>query len=274
MGTVNMAGRRPQVVSPMGNGIVWLAVALVVLFVGVVILGFRTRFKKKEQRAQVTVSETVAHDSAQSNRTAVRNRAEATPLSAVTGSTATANTPQGDGLVKTATTAVTDAVKTDAHPFPQDPANPTGPTPQSYYYVPPQPQYFGSQYQTPPASVNDPMQRARIRASERREQAIDAPTGIRGTNSIASTPKTVDPIQADLDRIAQLSASANNIPRPIITGCFSTGWPVPPTVSEEYDLNQQTGKRKFQQEDFPLGGGTWRQDRGDIADESRLRFAR
>ena len=77
MGTVNLAGRRPQVVSPMGNGIVWLAVALVVLFVGVVILGFRTRIKKKEQMAQVTASETVAHDAAQSNRTAVRNRAEA-----------------------------------------------------------------------------------------------------------------------------------------------------------------------------------------------------
>jgi bifunctional non-homologous end joining protein LigD len=88
MGTVNLAGRRPQVVSPMGNGIVWLAIALVVLFVGVVILGFRTRLKKKEQMAQVTVSETVAHDSAQSNRTAVRNRAEGTPLSAVTGNTA------------------------------------------------------------------------------------------------------------------------------------------------------------------------------------------
>ncbi len=248
MGTVNMAGRRPQVVSPMGNGIVWLAVALVVLFVGVVILGFRTRFKKKEQMAQVTVSETVAHDSAQSNRTAVRNRAEATPLSAVTGNTAPANTPQGDGLVKTATTAVSDAVKTDAHPFPQNPANPTGPTPQPYYYVPPQPQYFGSQYQTPPASVDDPVQRARIRALERREQAINAPTGISSNSSIAGTPKTVDPIQADLDRIAQLSASANSVPRPIMTGSFPpVGGSAPAT--EEYDLNQQNGKRKFQQEE-------------------------
>ena len=108
----------------MGSGIVWLAIALVVLFVGVVILGFRTRLKKKEQMAQVTVSETVAHDSAQSNRTAVRNRAEGTSLSAVTGNTAPNNAPQGDGLLKTAATAMTDAVKTDAHPFPQNSVNP------------------------------------------------------------------------------------------------------------------------------------------------------
>ena len=252
MGTVNMAGRRPQVVSPMGNGIVWLAVALVVLFVGVVILGFRTRFKKKEQMAQVTVSETVAHDSAQSNRTAVRNRAEATPLSAVTGSTAPNNPPQGDGLVKTATTAVTDAVKTDAHPFPQNPASPASSaplsTPQPYYYVPPQPQYYAPQYQAPTATVDDPAQRARIRALERREQAINAPTGIGANGSVAGISKTVDPIQADLDRIAQLSASANSITRPMMTGSY------PPiggqaAGSEEYDLNQQNGKRKFQQEE-------------------------
>ena len=246
MGTVNLAGRRPQVVSPMGNGIVWLAVALVVLFVGVVILGFRTRIKKKEQMAQVTTSETVAHDAAQSNRTAVRNRAEATPLSAVTGNTAPNTTPQGDGLLKTAATAITDAVKTDAHPFPQSPVNPGAPQP--YYYVPPQAQYYAQQYQGPPTAMDDPAQRARIRALERREQAINAPTGISANNSVASLAKTVDPIQADLDRIAQLSATANSIPRPMMTGSYPPlGGPT--AVSEEYDLNQQNGKRKFQQEE-------------------------
>jgi type IV secretory pathway VirB10-like protein len=231
----------------MGNGIVWLAVALAVLFVGVVILGFRTRIKKKEQMSQVTASETVAHDAAQSNRTAVRNRAEATPLSAVTGNTApNNNTPQGDGLLKTATTAMTDAVKTDAHPFPQNPGNPA--VPQPYYYVPPQPQYYAQQYQAP--AIDDPVRRARVRALERREQAINAQSGIsaNSNSSNAGLPKTVDPIQADLDRIAQLSATANGVPRPVLGGAYPA-MGGPGTVPEEYDLNQQNGKRNFQQEE-------------------------
>jgi type IV secretion system protein VirB10 len=242
MGTLNLAGRRPQVVSSMGNGIVWLAIALVILFIGVVILGFRTRLKKKEQMAQVSVSETVAHDSAQSNRTAVRNRADGTPLSAVTGNTGSNNAPQGDGLLKTATTAMTDAVKTDAHPFPHSPISPGAPQP--YYYVPPQPQYYAQ----PPTAMDDPAQRARNRAMERREQAINAPTGINANSSVAGLPKTVDPIQSDLDRIAQLSGSGNSIPQPMVSGSYT---PVggAAMVSKEHDLNQQNGKRKFQQEE-------------------------
>ena len=40
-----------------------------VLFAVAVILGFRTRLRKKEQMTQVTVSETVAHDAALSAQT-------------------------------------------------------------------------------------------------------------------------------------------------------------------------------------------------------------
>jgi len=243
MGTVNLAGRRPQVVSPMGNGIVWLAVALVVLFVGVVILGFRTRIKKKEQMTQVTASETVAHDAAQSNRATVRNRAELTPVSAIRGNAAPSGTLQSDGPLKSAADALVGAVQTDAHPFPQA----SGSSP--YYYVPPQPQSY-SQYQAPGTVAEDPIQRARSRAVERREQAIDAPTGItaNANNSVVPTPKTVDPIQADLDRIAQLSSAANGVPRPAMGGLYpSLG--APGAGDEEYDLNQQNGKRKFQQEE-------------------------
>jgi hypothetical protein len=48
--TIDMAGRKPQVVSAMSNGIVWVGCALCVLLLGVVIVGFRTRILKSSIR--------------------------------------------------------------------------------------------------------------------------------------------------------------------------------------------------------------------------------
>ena len=47
--SMNLAGRQPRVVSAMSNGVLWVAVALGLLLLGVVVVGFRTRFAKKEQ---------------------------------------------------------------------------------------------------------------------------------------------------------------------------------------------------------------------------------
>ena len=252
--SINMAGRQPKVVSPMSNGIVWLGGALTVLLVVVVIIGFRTRILKKQHQAEMTVTQTTASDAAQSNRQQVRGRADATPLSAVTGGGATPTNTAANtnvGAVDAFGHALGGAVTTVAHPFPggNPPSGPvaTNPAPPPvYYYAPPQP-YYGQS-----AESEDPAKKERLRAQERRLAAIQAPTGIvaNGATQSAATPKAIDPIQADLDRISQLSQAANNIPRPVMNG---GGYPPFGTassgmaVSDDADLNQQNGKRKFQQ---------------------------
>jgi type IV secretion system protein VirB10 len=251
--TMNLAGRRPQIVSAMSNGIVWLGAGLAVLLVIVIILGFRTRIQKKQAQTAVTVSETTAHDSSQSNRSQVRGHAEATPLSSVTSGATTNPTPATPntasnpnlGPVDAFGRAIGGAVNTAAHPFPTGPAatNPA-PTPPAYYYVPPQQAQYAPQEE-------DPAKKERHRAEERRLAAIQAPTGIVANGSAGNAvtqPRSVDPIQASLDRMAQISAAANNMPRPVV-GC---GYPTlgpSAAMSEEADLNQQNGKRKFQQEE-------------------------
>jgi type IV secretion system protein VirB10 len=256
--SMNLAGRQPRVVSAMSNGVLWVAVALGLLLLGAVVVGFRTRFAKKEQQAQATAAATVAHDAAQSNRTAVRNRAEPTPVSSLVGNAQSPGAAPGGGIVQTVGGAVVSAVKTDAHPFPNSPSKPGAAGPGGaavpppapvYYYVPPAPQYAA-----PGTVTEDPVRRARERALERREQAMAAPTGIvANQNNGVAAQKSVDPIQAELDRIAQLSSAANSVPRPGLAGggytSMGVGVPAMGAGTEEYDLNQQNGKRKFQQDE-------------------------
>jgi type IV secretion system protein VirB10 len=250
--SLNLGGRQPRVVSAMSSGVLWVAVALGLLLVGAVVLGFRTRFAKKEQQAQATAAATVAHDAAQSNRTAVRNRAEATPVSTLVGNGQSENggaAAPGGGVVQAAGNAVVAAVKTDAHPFPNSPGAAVPPPTPVYYYVPPAPQYAAAGM-----VADDPVRRTRERALERREQAMAAPTGIvANQNNGVAAQKSVDPIQAELDRIAQLSSAANSVPRPGLAGGgyppMGVGVPAMGAGTEEYDLNQQNGKRKFQQDE-------------------------
>ncbi len=113
-----------------------------------------------------------------------------------------------------------------------------------YYYVPPQQAQYAPQEE-------DPAKKERHRAEERRLAAIQAPTGIVANGSAGNAvtqPRSVDPIQASLDRMAQISAAANNMPRPVVGGGYPTLGPSA-AMSEEADLNQQNGKRKFQQEE-------------------------
>ena len=250
--SLNLAGRKPQVISAMSNGIVWVGVALLALLVGVVIMGFRTRILKKQHEAEVTVTQTTAHDSAQSNRSTVRGRVDATPLSAVTGGGATttnvAASTQNLGPVDALGHVIGGAVNTVAHPFPGGGNPPPGanPAPVQYYFVPPQTNYGQS------PEPEDRSKTARLRAEERRQAAIQAPTGIvaNGSTQSATSQRSSDPIQAELDRISQLSQAANGITRPVTSGggypAFGAGTPGM-AVSEESDLNQQNGKRKFQQ---------------------------
>jgi type IV secretion system protein VirB10 len=115
-----------------------------------------------------------------------------------------------------------------------------------YYFVPPQTNYGQS------PEPEDRSKTARLRAEERRQAAIQAPTGIvaNGSTQSATSQRSSDPIQAELDRISQLSQAANGITRPVTSGggypAFGAGTPGM-AVSEESDLNQQNGKRKFQQ---------------------------
>jgi type IV secretion system protein VirB10 len=246
--SMNLAGRQPRVVSAMSNGVLWVAVALGLLLLGAVVVGFRTRFAKKEQQAQATAAATVAHDAAQSNRTAVRNRAEPTPVSSLVGNGQSPGAAPGAGIVQAVGGAVVTAVKTDAHPFPNTSGTPAAVQPPApvYYYVPPAPQYA-----TSGTVAEDPLRRARERALERREQAMAAPTGIvANQNNGVAAQKSGDPIQAELDRIAQLSSAANSVPRPgVAGGGYPIGVPAMGAGTEEYDLNQQNGKRKFQQDE-------------------------
>ena len=257
-GSMNLAGRRPRIVSAMSNNIVWLFALLAVLFVVVVVQGFRARFQKKEAMSQATATQVVAHEAAPSNREQVRNGKELTPLGAIT-SGATTSTPGAPGsTLGGVANEIVGAVKTDAHPFPA--AGPAGAAP--YYYVPPAYSYPTTtpvSYSPSPmngmqAQSEDPAQKARNRAAERREQAINAPTGIASNaNNSVGVAKSMDPIQNELDRISQLSNAATGIMHNAggVGGAPLLGAPGTPggaAASADYDLNQQELKRKFQQE--------------------------
>ena len=115
-----------------------------------------------------------------------------------------------------------------------------------YYYAPPRPSWESTEPQ-------DRSKTAALRAEERRQAAIQAPTGIVASGATQSAAqRAIDPIQADLDRIAQISqAAASNMSRPNMSGGYPAFGPSASgaAVTEESDLNQQNGKRKFQQEE-------------------------
>jgi type IV secretory pathway VirB10-like protein len=242
--SINLQGRKPEVVSPMSNGILWLGGVLVVVLVAAILYGFHTRFQKKAARAKASAIATVATDAATSNRAQVTTSAQAQrliPLSSMAGNSAVTVAP---GVLGSAGAALGNAVQTDAHPFP---TSQPGPSPVAqYYYVPPAP----SSYSAAAAAEQTPAERAEQRAAERREAAIVAPTGITAnSNSQTTAAKPIDAIDSDLQRISQLSSAANGIVRPGGTAFAGAGFPGGGAGMGERgdDPNRQDDKRKFQQ---------------------------
>lgn len=245
---IDLAGRVPRVVSAISGRLIYLAVVILVLAVAFVAYGFHYRIEQKEAMKRAVVTQVSAPDSSASTReTQHPNTFGTTPVSFLNGvpTQPGTNMPGLDpnvvsNAVKGGAGAIKQAINTVAAPFPNNPNNMTPATPPAPYYNP------------PPAAPVNPV--ATVRASmaarelERRQAAIEAPTGVSTQPSNNSPQSAGDPLQADLARIAALSGmnpglSPNAMP-PAAPVANTT--PGPPPAREEFDANEQGQKRAFQ----------------------------
>jgi type IV secretion system protein VirB10 len=255
---IDLAGRVPRVVSAISGRLIYLAVVILVLVVAFVAYGFHYRIQQKETMKQAVVTQVSASDSSASTREQQHpNAFGTTPVSFLNGvpSQPGTNMPGLDpnlvsNAVKGGAGAIKQAINTVAAPFPNNPNNMTAATPSAQTMPPPAPYY-----NPPPTAAVNPV--ATVRASmaarelERRQAAIEAPTGVSTQPSNNPAPSAADPLQADLARIAALSGinplgvspNANAMP------------PAPPVASsaaglaaahEGFDPNEQGQKRAFQ----------------------------
>ena len=252
---IDLAGRVPRVVSAISGRLIYLAVVILVIGVGFVAYGFKYRVQQKEAMKEAVVTQVSAPDSSTSTREMQHPGAlGTTPVSYLNGvpTQPGTNMPGIDpnvlsNAVKGGVGAIKGAITTVAAPFPNaannpNQANPSGPT------MPPAAPYYNP---APTAPVN-PV--ATVRASmaarelERRQAAIEAPTGVGTQPSNNAAPSATDPLQADLARIAALSGMNPGVsPNVIPPGApMASTAPGVPAAREEFDPNQQGQKHAFQ----------------------------
>jgi type IV secretion system protein VirB10 len=249
---LNLAGRKPVVVSAMNGYLLYIVVGVVLVVVGAIVYGFHHRLQKKEEEQRASIKQVVASDAAPSTRQATHY--DGAPLSTVNGIPMQPGTnmpglhPSAvQNAVSGTTKALGDAVRTDMHPFPAGQGM-AGQNAQPTQQTMP-PTAASTSYSAPPPAQPEvnPIQTVRqnraARDYERRMAAFDAPTGAaQPTNGIAGSP--ADPLQADMARLAALSSN----PAPFPTGPMPS--PLPSGggsgLRTEEDPNGQAGKRSFQ----------------------------
>jgi type IV secretion system protein TrbI len=231
------------VVSAMNGYLLYIVVGVGLILVGAVVYGWHHRLQKKEDDERASVTHVVASDAAASTRQALHY--DGAPLSTIGGIPAQPGTnmpglpPSGvQNAAGGAAKALGAAVRTDMHPFPAGQTAPGNqPPPQPLPAAPPAP---------PTQSEVNPVQTARqnraARDYERRMAAFDAPTGALAPAN--TSPSPIDPLQADMARLAALSSNPAAFP----TGPMPS--PLPPgggpSLRTEDDPNGQAGKRSFQ----------------------------
>jgi len=252
---IDLAGRVPRVVSAISGRLIYLAVVILVMGVGFVAYGFHYRVQQKEAMKQAVVTQVSAPDSSTSTREQQHpNAFGTTPVSFLNGvpTQPGTNMPGLDpnvvsNAVKGGVGAIKGAITTVAAPFPPAANNPNQANPSGPAMPPP-----AGYYNPAPAAPVNPV--ATVRASmaarelERRQAAIEAPTGVSTQPSNNAAPSATDPLQADLARIAALSGMNPGVP----PNAMPTGYPpsagaAPAPRNEEYDPNQQAQKRAFQE---------------------------
>ena len=240
---INLAGRIPVLTQAVSSRVVLLAVGSGLVLLGAVIFGFHYRFQKQEARKESQQIQTTASDAATSNRELIEG-GQSLPPSTFSGLPVSANQPPASTVPAPNPAATWPPVNQPGTPSPG-----SFPVTQPYPPVPYQPAYVPV---SPPAPVSGPEQfraQALSREQERRQQAMEAPTG--AANVAANSPSTsssaLDTAQADL---AQLNALVRQ-PQgsaPASTPVVPTG---PVALAENEGAqgyrsqNDQTGKRQF-----------------------------
>ncbi len=248
--TINLAGRIPTVVRPLSGRLLVLGVVLFVVFIGAVVFGFRYRVKKQEARKDSQQIQTVAADSATSNRTQLEG-GQSLPASTFSGS---ANGPVAPTENAPGTSPATPGYGATPIAPGQAGVQPIGASPATYS---PFPAYQPMFYPQGPSiaqgnAPGDLRQQASNRQVDRRQQAIDAPTGVAdqhaaSATSVSSNP-ALDAAQGDIDHINSLlhqqAGSATPSSTPVV--------PIGATVLGENEggqgyrgQNDQSGKRQF-----------------------------
>lgn len=227
---INLVGRIPELKQAVSNRLVLLGAGIGVILLGAVIFGFHFRFQKQEARKESQQIRTTASDAATSNRELIEG-GQSLPPSTFSGLPVAPSQPPAPVPPPAATWPPPSSVRQSSVPVPYSPA-----------YVP----------VAPANPVSGPEQiRTQMlsREQERRQQAMEAPTGagISAASSLSTSSSGLDAAQADL---AQLNALGRQP-----SGSMPASTPVVPTVpvaltenegAQGYrSQNDQSGKRQF-----------------------------
>ncbi len=196
---INLAGRVPALTQAVSNRLIVLVVVSGLVLLGAVVFGFHYRFQKQEARKESQQIQTTASDAATSNRELIEG-GQSLPPSTFSGLPVSANQAPPSTVPFPNPGATWPPANQPGMPFPG-----SSPVTQPYAPAPYRPAYFPV---SPTVPVSGPEQlRAQTlsREQERRQQAMEAPTGggIPTANSSSSSSPTLDTAQADL---AQLNA--------------------------------------------------------------------
>jgi type IV secretory pathway VirB10-like protein len=236
---INLAGRMPVLTQAVSNRLIMLGAAIGIVLLGAVFFGFRYRFQKQEARKESQQIQSAASDAATSNRELIEG-GQSLPPSTFSGLPVAANQPPASTVPPPNPAATWPPANQPAMP-----SSGSSSVTQPYAPVPYRPAYFPV---SPRIPVSGPEQTLN-REQERRQQAMEAPTGAGnpGANSPSSASSALGAAQADL---AQLNALVRQ-PQgstPASTPVIPTG---PVALAENEGAqgyrsqNDQSGKNQF-----------------------------
>ena len=237
MSSVDLTGRVPQPHPTISGRLLAAGIVVFLLIVAAVVYGFHFRLVKQEARKQAQQTQLVASDAATSNRQSVEGEV---PASALATPQPPATAPGGS-----LATPLVNAAQTVAHPFPgqrgQTPAASAPPVQEPVYYAPPE---------APPVDTQEELRKqALAHRYARRQEALEAPTGVQEK----SAPAT-DPTQADAAQFNSLlhpaAMPAQALPAAAPASLLTVG---PEAGSGYRGQNAQGEKRQFDEGGEGLG---------------------
>ena len=240
---INLAGRLPVLTQPVSNRLIVLGVVIGVVLLGAVVFGFRYRFQKQEARKESQQLQTTASDAATSNRELIEG-GQSLPPSTFSGLPVSANQAPASTVPA-------------PNPAATWPPPGSSPVTQPYPPVPYQPAYFPASPTAPVSGADQLRAQALSRELERRQQAMEAPTGAGNpaANSPSSSSPALDTAQADLAQLNTLLRQPQGF-TPASTPVIPTG-PFAPAENEGAQgyrsQNDQSGKRQFTDESEGVG---------------------
>jgi len=168
---INLAGRVPALTQAVSNRLIVLVVVSGLVLLGAVVFGFHYRFQKQEARKESQQIQTTASDAATSNRELIEG-GQFLPPSTFSGLPVSANQAPASTVPFPNPAATWPPTNQPGMPLPG-----SSPVTQPYAPAPYQPAYFPRSPTVPVSGLEQLRAQTLSREQERRQQAMEAPTG-------------------------------------------------------------------------------------------------